>query len=143
MSFFLHFFLVLVNIGTEAKKWQYLVSKIEITSFRTSLKSILVGSTLGLITPQALGDYVSRIYFLKNKNIKEAAGLVFLARIAQFYVTVFYGLIAYFAAQHLFEFESNFFGFYSLVFVFIISFISFCCLIYASTFVFILKNINY
>lgn len=136
----LAFVFVFFNMGFEAKKWQYLVSKIEKTSFWVSFKSILTGSTLGLITPQALGDYASRIYFLKDKNAKEAAGLVFLARIAQFYITILYGFMAFLAAQHLFAFESNFFGFYSLSILFLITFFSFSFLLFASSFVFCFKK---
>lgn len=143
LAFVFAILFLFLNFGFEAKKWQFLVSKIEKTTFIISLKSVLAGSTLGLITPQALGDYASRLYFLKDKNAKEATGFVFLARIAQFYITVIYGFIAFLAAQRLFTFESNFFGFYTLSFLFLVTFFSFTALLFASTLVFWFKKNKY
>lgn len=141
-SLFLSVFLISFNMGFEAAKWHYLSTKLEKTSFASSLKSILVGCTLGLITPQALGDYASRLYFLKSKHVKEAVGLVFLTRISQFYITVFYGIIAFVSAQHLFQFESTFFSFYTLLLLVIVAFLSLVFLVYTSSIViFSRKNV--
>ncbi len=85
-----------INWALEAYKWQFLASKVEKISFVDAFKGTLAGLGLGFITPQAVGDFAARIYFLKMKNKMEALGAILLARVSMFFVAVFYGIIGFY-----------------------------------------------
>jgi len=85
-----------INWALEALKWKFLASKVEKISFLTACKGTLAGLGLGFITPQAVGDFAARIYFLKLKNKTEAIGAIMLARISMFFVAVFYGIVGFY-----------------------------------------------
>ncbi|MBD2715201.1 flippase-like domain-containing protein [Microvirga sp. STR05] len=82
--------LVPVNWGVEAWKWWRLARHLEPVSFRRSFRAVLVGLTLGFVTPNRVGDYAGRIIELKSRRL-DALGAVFLGRYAQLVVTVLAG----------------------------------------------------
>lgn len=83
--------LVPVNWGLEAWKWWRLARHLEPVSFRRSFRAVLVGLTLGFVTPNRVGDYAGRIIELKSQRL-DALGAVFLGRYCQLVVTVLAGL---------------------------------------------------
>jgi uncharacterized membrane protein YbhN (UPF0104 family) len=87
--------LIFFNWGFEAKKWQILVRKIEDISFIDAYQSVLVGLSLGFISPANLGDFAGRLMKLKSKNRSEGIGLVLLGNGIQFYVSILFGALAY------------------------------------------------
>ncbi len=87
--------LVLINWGFEAKKWQILVYKIEPLSFTDAYRSILVGLSLGFITPANIGDYAGRMWQLKSDKKVESIGANLLGNGIQFYVSLIFGAISY------------------------------------------------
>lgn len=87
----LAFLLILANWGLEAWKWWYLARKIETVSFLRAFRSVMVGLTLGFITPNRVGDYAGRILELQSKKRINAIGAIFLGRFAQLMVTVIFG----------------------------------------------------
>ncbi|MBO3270573.1 lysylphosphatidylglycerol synthase transmembrane domain-containing protein [Hymenobacter defluvii] len=89
--------LVPVNWGLEAWKWWRLARHLEPVSFRRSYRAVLVGLTLGFVTPNRVGDYAGRIIELKSRRL-DALGAVFLGRYCQLIATVAAGSvgIAYF-----------------------------------------------
>lgn len=89
--------LVPVNWGVEAWKWWRLARHLEPVSFRRSFRAVLVGLTLGFVTPNRVGDYAGRIIELKSRRL-DALGAVFLGRYGQLVVTVLAGTagLAYF-----------------------------------------------
>jgi uncharacterized membrane protein YbhN (UPF0104 family) len=82
--------LVPVNWGVEAWKWWRLARHLEPVSFRRSFRAVLVGLTLGFVTPNRVGDYAGRIIELKSRRL-DALGAVFLGRYGQLVVTVLAG----------------------------------------------------
>ena len=88
-------FLVLINWGFEAKKWQILVHKIEHLSFIDAYRSILIGLSLGFITPANIGDYAGRMWQLKSEKKTESIGANLLGNGIQFYVSLIFGAISY------------------------------------------------
>ncbi|MFN6945577.1 MAG: lysylphosphatidylglycerol synthase domain-containing protein [Cytophagaceae bacterium] len=86
--------LIPVNWGLEALKWQFLVRKIEKISFLKAYRGILTGVSFGLATPHGIGDYAGRILQLSSQDRVKMVGAVFLTRIAQFFVTYFFGTLA-------------------------------------------------
>ncbi|WP_240773435.1 lysylphosphatidylglycerol synthase domain-containing protein [Pontibacter sp. SGAir0037] len=80
-----------VNWGFEAWKWQLLGQKIESMSFLRAYRSVMVGLTLGFITPNRLGDYAGRVMELKSRARLEAIGAIFIGRFCQLAATVLAG----------------------------------------------------
>lgn len=82
--------LVPVNWGLEAWKWWLLARHLEPVSFRRSFRAVLVGLTLGFVTPNRVGDYAGRIIELKSRRL-DALGAVFLGRYCQLVATMLAG----------------------------------------------------
>ncbi|NDK55978.1 lysylphosphatidylglycerol synthase domain-containing protein [Pontibacter fetidus] len=85
--------LIPVNWGFEAKKWQLLGRKLEPISFWRAYRAVMVGLTLGFITPNRLGDYAGRVLELKSKQRLEAIGAIFIGRFCQLVATVIVGSV--------------------------------------------------
>ncbi len=89
------FCLIFVNWACEAKKWQVLANQFNPLKFLDAYQSVLVGLTLGFISPANLGDFAGRIIHLKNNNRKQGIGSILLGNGIQFYVTLIFGIFAY------------------------------------------------
>lgn len=96
-----HFLLLLIailliplNWSLEAYKWKFLIKKLEQISFKQAIEGVIVGVTMGFITPHSVGDYAARIFFLTNSERTKGIGAVFISRISQFYITLYFGTIA-------------------------------------------------
>ncbi|MFN3404097.1 MAG: YbhN family protein [Cytophagaceae bacterium] len=120
LAFILVLTLFPVNWGLEAMKWQLLAGKIEYTSFWSAAKGVLTGVSLGAVTPHAIGDYAGRILQLKSKERIKSLGAVFLSRIAQFYVTIYFGSIGLLFLLHISYAQKNFLLSYLIVFFIVI-----------------------
>ena len=83
--------LIPVNWGFEARKWQLLGSKLEPMTFASAYRAVMVGLTLGFITPNRLGDYAGRVLELKSRQRLEAIGAIFIGRYCQLVATVLVG----------------------------------------------------
>jgi uncharacterized membrane protein YbhN (UPF0104 family) len=94
LFFILAFLLIIINLSLEAYKWKYLVSKIEKISFPQALVGVVSGVTMGFITPHSLGDYAARILTLTGAERTKGFGAVFLSRISQFYITLYFGTVS-------------------------------------------------
>ncbi len=86
--------LIPVNWSLEAYKWKYLIRRIERISFWKALEGVVSGVTMGFITPHSLGDYAARILTLTGQERTKGIGAVFVSRISQFYITLYFGSIA-------------------------------------------------
>jgi len=84
----LAFSLILLNWGLEAKKWQKLACKVEIINYRQAFRAVLVGISLGFVTPNRLGDYAGRMLELRTRQRLQAFGAIFLGRFCQLFWTV-------------------------------------------------------
>ena len=92
---FLLIILIFINWGFEALKWQILANKIESISLSKAYQSVLVGLSLGFITPANVGDFAGKIWYLKSKNKSETVGTILLGNGIQFYVSLIFGVISY------------------------------------------------
>ncbi len=84
-------FLMLINWGIEAKKWQLLVKHVQPFSFIQSFKSVLAGCSITMLTPNRIGEYGGRILFLKEANRIKAISLNITSSISQLLVTMVMG----------------------------------------------------
>ncbi len=87
--------LVIPNQGLEAWKWAYMTRKYypEMT-FRKALEGILAGNAAGIFTPNRLGEYAGRMFYLPHGKRTEALTLTLTDRLCQMLVTIWMGVIA-------------------------------------------------
>ncbi len=70
------FLLMFLNWFLEALKWKYLVQKIEAISTWKAIESVFCGLTWAVFTPNRIGEYGGRVFFLSpNKRIKGAVAM--------------------------------------------------------------------
>ncbi|SFQ38112.1 Uncharacterized membrane protein YbhN, UPF0104 family [Pseudarcicella hirudinis] len=87
--------LTFANWGFEALKWQKLASPITKFSFSEAYQSVIIGLSLSFITPANLGDFAGRIWKLNSPNRFQGVGAILMGNGIQFYVTLFFGTIAF------------------------------------------------
>lgn len=80
--------LIPLNWGFEAAKWHLLGNRIEKMSFARAYRAVMVGLTLGFITPNRIGDYAGRVLELKSKERLDAIGAIFIGRFCQLVATI-------------------------------------------------------
>jgi hypothetical protein len=90
-KFLIVIFLMLINWGIEARKWQLLVLHVQPFSFLQSFKSVLAGCSITMLTPNRIGEYGGRILFLKEENRIKAISLNIASSISQLLVTMVMG----------------------------------------------------
>ena len=86
--------LIPLNWSLEAYKWKFLIRKLEQISFIQAIEGVIAGVTMGFVTPHSIGDYVARIFCLTNPERIKGIGAVFISRISQFYITLYFGTVA-------------------------------------------------
>ncbi|TCD12561.1 hypothetical protein EZ449_00495 [Pedobacter frigidisoli] len=86
--------LMFVNWFLEAAKWKRLMSHIESISFYRAIESVFCGLTLAIFTPNRLGEYGGRVFFLSPK--RRIVGIVAMSvgSIGQLVLTNVFGAIA-------------------------------------------------
>ncbi|MEA5139866.1 lysylphosphatidylglycerol synthase transmembrane domain-containing protein [Arcicella rigui] len=85
--------LIFFNFGFETKKWQTLALKVEEISFKEALKGVLMGLSLGFITPANLGDYAGRMWKFKQEKRAESIGAILLGNGIQFFTSLLFGTL--------------------------------------------------
>lgn len=101
---FIALLLVAVNWGIEAAKWKYLIRKIETISFKKAFNLVITGITVGLITPNRVGEIPARVFLLQStNNKKELLTATFIGAFSQLLVTIVVGFLAiYFSHNNTF-----------------------------------------
>ncbi len=92
-KFWLTIFLVFINWGLEAKKWQLLMKPLQAMNFLTAYKSVLCGVTFSLNTPNRIGEYGGRMLFVKEGSRIQSISLSVAGSIAQLIITLLMGCI--------------------------------------------------
>ncbi len=85
--------LVFVNWGIEAVKWKYILKKEEMISYKNAFKGIFSGVTLGLFTPNRVGEYGGRILFLQKGNKINGIILSIISSYGQITATFLVGIL--------------------------------------------------
>lgn len=83
-----------LNWGLEAVKWQRLIAQIEKLSLWRSIESVFCGLTWAVFTPNRIGEYGGRVFFLSPK--RRIIGVIAMAvgNIGQLVLTNIFGAIA-------------------------------------------------
>lgn len=82
-----------INWLLEAKKWQILLSPLQHISILKSIQSVIGGVTIGIMTPNRLGELPARTLFLSKTNKVKATLLGFFGGIPQWLITMLAGLV--------------------------------------------------
>jgi uncharacterized membrane protein YbhN (UPF0104 family) len=85
--------LTIFNWGLEAKKWQLLVKDIIKLSYLNSFKSVLAGLSIGILTPNRLGNFIGRLAWVEKEHHKQATLNTMLGNLAQFVATISMGVV--------------------------------------------------
>ena len=88
------FLLMFLNWGLEAGKWKRLISQVEKISLWRAIESVFCGLTWAVFTPNRIGEYGGRVFFLSPK--RRIIGVVAMAvgNIGQMVLTNVFGAIA-------------------------------------------------
>jgi len=86
--------LMLVNWGAEALKWRWLMEPVQRLSFARACEATIAGTSIGLITPNRVGEFAGRVLFLDPEHRVEGSFVTLLGSIAQFVVTLLIGGLA-------------------------------------------------
>lgn len=90
-KFWLILALMFVNWGIEAKKWQILVEHVQRFSFLKAFKSVLSGCSVTMLTPNRIGEYGGRVFYLESDNRIKAISLTIAGSLSQLLITLLMG----------------------------------------------------
>ena len=102
------FLLMLLNWSLESEKWRLLISHIEQISFITAFKAILCGITLGMVTPNRIGEYGGRYFYLKKSGIIQTITVTLIGSFSQIIATLFFGLLGMMFYTVMFNQQSSY-----------------------------------
>ena len=99
-------FLMFLNWFLEALKWRYMISKIEKVSIYTSLKAVFAGITVSSFTPNRVGEYGGRVFYLEKADRLKGVIITFIGSMSQLLITILFGSISFIILSELL-FESK------------------------------------
>ncbi|MBK6731215.1 MAG: flippase-like domain-containing protein [Bacteroidetes bacterium] len=85
--------LMLLNWGVESYKWKNIISKIYNIPFIQAFKAVWTGVTLGLFTPNRIGEYGGRILYLPMRHRISSIIATLIGSFGQIVVTSTIGII--------------------------------------------------
>ncbi len=86
--------LTFFNWFFESVKWKLLADRLQKISVISSLKGVLYGVTLGMVTPKRMGDFAGRAMVLNPENRVRGMIVNSAASLSQIVVTLIPGLVA-------------------------------------------------
>ena len=86
--------LMLVNWGLEAVKWKRLIKPVEPIGLWRAIESVFCGLTWAVFTPNRLGEYGGRVFFLSPKRRIVGVVAMTVGNIGQLVLTNVFGAIA-------------------------------------------------
>lgn len=88
------FLLMLVNWIIEALKWKFLIRKVECISLWKAIESVFCGLTIAVFTPNRIGEYGGRVFFLSPRKRLHGVVAMGIGAIGQMVLTNVIGSIA-------------------------------------------------
>jgi len=85
--------LIPFNFIFENMKWRTLLKGVQPSPFWTSMKAILCGSTLGIVTPNRLGEYGGRVLYINPDDNWKAVYATAVGNLAQMIILLTFGWI--------------------------------------------------
>lgn len=90
--FYTVIFLMLVNWGIESKKWQILLKHTRQMNFTQAYKSVLSGVAFTMLTPNRMGEFIGRLFYVEEGQRIRAATLTIIGSMSQLIITFLTGL---------------------------------------------------
>ena len=106
-KFWLVVFLMFINWGIEARKWQLLIKHVQKFSFYKSFKSVLSGCSVTMLTPNRVGEYGGRILYVEENNRIKAISLTIVGSISQLLVTMLMGCFGLFFLRYFSHYDPS------------------------------------
>lgn len=121
------FLLMFINWFLESLKWHFLMSKVEKISFYKAVESVFCGLTWAIFTPNRIGEYGGRIFFLSPRKRIQGIVAMSVGSVSQMLITNVFGSLALLWFIHYFLKVNDilFVGISFLVIVFCFFFILF------------------
>lgn len=121
------FLMMLLNWFLESLKWKFLIKPVQKISVWNAVESVFCGLTLAVFTPNRIGEYGGRIFFLPPR--KRVLGIIAMAvgAIGQMVVTNILGSVAFlwFIGQYVEMSFWLYYGIFILVIVYCLFFVLF------------------
>lgn len=86
--------IAVANWAIESYKWWYMVQGIQTISYKTAVKSVLMGLAIGFITPNRLGDYPGRAILFQKEERAKVVLMNLLSGYAQFTIICLLALLS-------------------------------------------------
>jgi hypothetical protein len=86
---------MMLNWTIETFKWQKLILPLQSIEFASSFKAVIAGVSIGLFTPNRVGEIGGRILFLEKGNRTAGAFLSAIGSFAQFVATILLGILGF------------------------------------------------
>ncbi len=87
--------LMILNWGIETIKWKILIDKIQLFSFADAIKAVFAGVTIGIFTPNRVGEIGGRILFLDKGKRTFGVLATGIGSFAQFITTITTGIFGF------------------------------------------------
>lgn len=84
---------MLLNWGIESLKWQVLLSHLLQMPFILAFRSVVSGVAFTMITPNRMGEFIGRVFYVPDGNRIRAAALTLVGSASQLIITLFGGAI--------------------------------------------------
>jgi hypothetical protein len=82
-----------MNITLEVAKWRFLLAPVARMNWLTAYKSVLTGQTIGVFTPNKMGEYIGKILFVDHRLRIKAIFSSLVGSFSQLNVTLMMGCI--------------------------------------------------
>lgn len=96
------FILMGLNWFIESYKWKLALKNIQSISIASAIKSVLSGISTGIFTPNRVGEFIGKIYFLEKKNRIKGISINIIVSFSQLLITLLVGCITYFSWNEIF-----------------------------------------
>ena len=80
-----------LNLGFEMKKWKEI--HIHSLTWKQTIKAVLGGMSIGLLTPNKIGEYGGRVWFLPKETRQAGVASTMMGNWAQLFTTICFGSI--------------------------------------------------
>ncbi|MBK9291937.1 MAG: flippase-like domain-containing protein [Bacteroidetes bacterium] len=86
--------LLALNLWLETVKWQFIMHPLEKVSFGNALAAVLSGISVSLFLPNRVGDYLGRIFVLRQAKPAEAVLLTIIGSFSHLLIIALGGVLA-------------------------------------------------
>ncbi len=87
-------FLMFANWFIESMKWRMLVRKVEEITALQAVEAVLTGITISFFTPNRIGEYAGRVFYLKKADRIKASIIAVIGSLGQMLITLLFGGLA-------------------------------------------------